>query len=140
MVKTLKALFLALTFMSAGFAVGKLDGLDWPASAQQAAPGGSAPVAPGARDGAASQPGAALRSAARESAANLAPEVKLVLEQVAKRVEAMDTRLTTLVEEARAKAIGYAVWAAVGLFALMFVSSVLGGTVVALALRRSRSA
>jgi hypothetical protein len=139
MVKTLKALFLALTLMSAGFVVGKLDGLDWPASAQQAAPSGSAPVAPGARDGAAPQPGAALRSAARESAANLAPEVKIILEQVAKRVEAMETLLTGLVEEARAKAIGYAVWMAVGLFALMFVSSVLGGTVVALMLKRSRS-
>ena len=140
MVKKLKALSLALVFMTAGFAVARLDGLDWPASAQQAAPGGSAPVAPGAREGAAPQPGAALRSAARESAANLAPEVKLVLEQVAKRVEAMETLLTGLVEEARAKAIGYAVWLAVGLSALMFVSSVLGGTVVALALRRSRSA
>lgn len=139
MVKTLKALFLALTLMSTGFVVGKLDGLDWPASAQQPAPGGSAPVAPGAREGAAAQPGAALRSAARESAANLAPEVALVLEQVAKRVEAMETLLTRLVEEARAKAIGYAMWLAVGLFALMFVSSVLGGTVVALVLRRSRA-
>lgn len=140
MVKTLKALFLALAFMSAGFAAARLDVLDWPASAQQVAPGGSAPVAPGARDGAAPQPGAALRSAARESAANLAPEVKIILEQVAKRVEAMETLLTGLVEEARAKAIGYAVWMAVGLFALMFVSSVLGGTVVALMLKRSRSA
>jgi hypothetical protein len=140
MVKTLKALFLALTFMGAGFAVARLDGLDWPASAQPAAPGPTAPATPGARDGAAPQPGATLRSVARDSAANLAPDVKLVLEQVAKRVETMEVLLTRLVEEARAKAIGYAVWAAVGLFALMFVSSVLGGTVVALALRRSRSA
>ena len=139
MIKNLKVLFLALAFMSAGFAVARLDVLDWPASAQQAAPGGSAPTTPGAREGAAPPAGTTLRSAARESAANLAPEVKLVLEQVAKRVESMETLLTRLVEEARTKAIGYAVWAAVGLFALMFVSSVLGGTVVALVLRRSRS-
>lgn len=138
MVKTLKAVFLALAFMSAGFAAARLDVFDWPASAQQAAPGGSAP-APGAREGSAPQAGT-LRSAARESAANLAPEVKLALEQVAKRVEAMETLLTGLIQEARAKAIGYAVWLAVGLFALMFVSSVLGGTVVALVLRRSRPA
>ena len=138
MVKTLKALFLALAFMSAGFAVARLDVLDWPASAQQAAPAGPAPAPSGAREGTARQAGT-LRSAARESAADLAPEVKLVLEQVAKRVEAIETLLTGLVEEARAKAIGYAVWLAVGLFALMFVSSLLGGTVVALVLRRSRS-
>lgn len=140
MVKMLKAMFLALTFMSAGYTVARLDVLDWPASAQQATPGGGAAlVAPGARDGA-PQAGAALRSAARESAASLVPEVKMVLEQVTRRVEAMETLIRGLVEEARARAIGYAVWAAVGLFALMFVSSVLGGTVVALAFRRSRAA
>jgi hypothetical protein len=140
MVKIFKSLFLALALMSAGFAAAKLEILDGRASAQQAVPGGPAPGAPGIRDGAPPPAGTTPRSAVRESAAALAPDVKLVLEQVAKRVEAMETLLTRLVEEARTKAIGYALWAAVGLFALMFLSSVLGGTVVALALRRSRAA
>jgi hypothetical protein len=132
MLKFLKAPILAVALMSAGFAVAKLDVLDWPASAQQVAPGGPAP---GAREAVPAQAGQALRSTAGESAADLAP----VLERVAKRVEAMETLLTRLIEEARAKAIGYAVWLAAGLSALMFISSVLGGTVAALVLRRSRA-
>ena len=139
MVKIFKSLFLALALMSAGFAAAKLEILDGQASAQQAAPGGPAPGTPGVREGA-PRADTPLRSAARESAAALAPDVKLVLEQVAKRVETLETLLTKLVEEAGAKAVGYALWAAAGLFALMFLSSVLGGTVVALALRRSRAA
>lgn len=140
MAKALKSVFFALAFMSAGFAAAELDIIGWPASAQQATPPASTPAAPGTRDGAAPPAGAGARSAVRESAAALAPDVARVLEQVARRVEALETRLIALVDEARARAIAYALWAAVGLFALMFVSSVLGGTVVALTLRRSRSA
>lgn len=50
-----------------------------------------------------------------------------------RQVPALETLVTRLVEEARAKAIGYALWAAGDLFTLMLLSSVLGGTVVALA-------
>jgi hypothetical protein len=140
MTKVLKSVFFALAFMSAGFAAAELDIAGWPVAAQQAAPPASAPAAPGIRDGVTPPAGAGARSAVRESAAALAPDVARVLEQVAKRVEALEARLIALVDEARARAIAYALWAAVGLFALMFVSSVLGGTVVALVLRRSRSA
>jgi hypothetical protein len=41
--------------------------------------------------------------------------------------------------EAGAKAATYALWAAVGLFAIMVLASVLGGVIVALIFRRSRN-
>jgi len=139
MVKVLKSMLLALAFMSVGFAGARLDIVGWPASAQQAAPPAAVPTAPGIRDGSAAPSGVTARSAARDSAAALAPDVARVLEQVTRRIEALETRLVALVDEARARVIAYALWAAGGFFVLMFLSSVLGGTVVALVLRRSRS-
>ena len=139
MVKVLKSMLLALAFMSVGFAGARLDIVGWPASAQQSAPPAAAPTAPGIRDGSAAPSGVGARSAAREAATALAPDVARVLEQVTRRIEALETRLVALVDEARARVIAYALWAAGGFFVLMFLSSVLGGTVVALVLRRSRS-
>lgn len=131
MLKVIRPLFLALAFMFLGFAAARFDLVDLPAAAQQATPGTGSTVAPTTRD---------VKPTVRESAANLAPDIKLLVEQVGKRIEALEQRLNKLADEARAKAITYALWAAGGLFVLMFLAAVLGGTLVAVVFRRSRAA
>lgn len=120
MLKVIRSLFFALAFMLAGFAASSLDIVGLPASAQQAAPA----------------PGSGLRSAVRDSAASAAPDIKLLVEQVGRKIEGLEQRLNGLADEARAKAVSYALWAAGGLFVLMFVAAVLGGTLVAVVFRR----
>ncbi len=43
------------------------------------------------------------------------------------------------IDEAGHKAMTYAIWGAVGFFALMVLASVLGGVIVALLFRRNRA-
>lgn len=128
-----RSLLSALTFMVIGFAVGELAFIDLPARAQQAAP------APSDSGRSPDQTGGGIRSAARDSAAALAPDVKAALEQVGKKVDAVEQSLSRLAAEARAKTLQFVIWTAVGLVALTFVSSLLGGLVVALMFRRSRA-
>src|SRR5881394_1983364 len=99
MLKVIRSLFFVLAFMLLGFAAARFDIVDSPASAQQATPGTGSPAAPAARD---------VRSTVRESTANLAPDIKLVVEQVGKKIEALEQRLDRLADEARAKAMRYA--------------------------------
>ncbi|MPZ33345.1 MAG: hypothetical protein GEV13_20530 [Rhodospirillales bacterium] len=137
--KMIRSLVAALLFMTAGFAIARLDLIALPALAQQAAPSPSAP-APAGQSVVPDKAGGTVKSAARDAAATLGPDVKLLLEQVNRKVEAIEQSLDKLAAEARAKVVTYVLWAAGGLFLLMFVSALLGGAVAALLLRRSRDA
>ncbi len=134
-----RSLLSALIFMVIGFAVGELAIIDLPARAQQATPAPSDSGAPATDGRSPDQTGGGIRSAARDSAAALAPDVKAALEQVGKKVDAVEQSLSRLAAEARAKTLQFVIWTAVGLVALTFVSSLLGGLVVALMFRRSRA-
>jgi hypothetical protein len=134
--KMIRSLVLALLFMTAGLAIARLDLGASPALAQQAAPSPSAP-APAGQPVAPDKAGGTVKSAARDAAATLGPDVKLLLEQVNRKVEAVERSIDKLAAEARAKIVTYALWAAGGLFLLMSVSALLGGSVAVLLLRRS---
>lgn len=127
MSRMFRTLSFALAFMIAGFAVATSGIVDTPAAAQQpspSAPPGQVPAA---------------KAAVRDQAAALEADIKPLLDKVGKKVEGLEQQLNKLADEARAKAVTYALWAAGGLFVLMFVSSLLGGAVAVLLLRRSRA-
>lgn len=128
-----RSLLFALLFISVGFVLARIDAAAPVAFAQTPpAPSTPGPVAPS------DKVGGAARSAAREAAATVAPDVKLLLEQVNRKVEAVERSLDKLAGEARARVVTYALWAAGGLFVLTFVSALLGGVVAGLMLRHSR--
>jgi hypothetical protein len=62
-----------------------------------------------------------------------------VVEEMKKKIEGMEKNLNQLVSEARATAARYVLWGSVAMVALMFISSVIGGTVVGLMMRRSKA-
>jgi len=136
MYQAFRSLAFALAFMGAGFTIGQAGLLDLPALAQLTAPPPADAGATGSRDRLPGGAAAEMKAAAKDAAANVAPEVKAVLEQVGKKVDTLERTFTGLATEARAKAVHYAIWAAVGLIVLTFVSSVLGGLVVAMMFRR----
>lgn len=69
----------------------------------------------------------------------LPPELKALRDEVTEQVGDLRAFVDRKIQEAGAKAVTYALWAAAGLFALMILASVLGGVVVALLFRRSRN-
>jgi hypothetical protein len=66
----------------------------------------------------------------------LTPELEALRDELAGQVEELRTIVHKTYEEAGAKAVAYALWGAAGLFAIMVLSSVLGGVIVALIFRR----
>lgn len=78
------------------------------------------------------------KEAGMERARSMAPELKAVRDEMAAQVGELRALVEKKYEEAGAKAVTYAIWAAVGLFALMVLASVLGGMIVALLFRRNR--
>lgn len=79
------------------------------------------------------------REAAAERARALGPELKALRDEMKAQVSDVRTLIDKKVDEAGAKARTYAIWAAVGIFALMVLASVLGGVIVALLFRRNRA-
>ena len=69
----------------------------------------------------------------------LPPELKALRDEIAEQVGDLRATVNKKYEEAGAKAATYALWAAVGLFAIMVLASVLGGVIVALIFRQSRN-
>jgi len=134
MLRLVRSALFALFFMSVGFAVASFT--DGPsAHAQPAArPDQQRPAPPPATGGGnTDRPGAVLRAAAA------APEIGAVVEALRAKIEGMEKNLNQLVSEARATAARYVLWGAVGIVVLTFISSVIGGTVVGLMMRRSKA-
>ena len=134
MLRLVRSALFALFFMSVGFAVASFT--DGPsAHAQPAArPDQQRPAPPPATGGGnTDRPGVVLRAAAA------APEIAAVVEEMKRKVEGMEKNLNQLAGEARATAARYVLWGSVGMVALMFISSVIGGTVVGLMMRRSKA-
>ena len=134
MLRLVRSTFFALFFVSVGFAAASIT--DGPsAHAQPAArPDQPRPAPPPAATGGSTErPGAVLRAAAA------APEIAAVVEEMKKKIEGMERNLNQLVSEARATAARYVLWGGVAMVALMFISSVIGGTVVGLMMRRSKA-
>lgn len=132
MPRMFRSLFFALVFTIAGFAVAPSGIVGVPAAAQQPSPSAPTDQAPSAQ-------APDVRAAVRDQAAALEADIRPLLEKIGKKVEALEQLLHRLADEARARAVTYALWAAAGLFVLMFVSSLLGGAVAVLLLRRSRA-
>jgi hypothetical protein len=132
MLRIVRSTFFALFFVTVGFAAGSFT--DGPsAHAQPAAKPDQARPAPPPTGGNTERPGAVLRAAAA------APEIVAVVEETRKKIEGMEKNLNQLVSEARATAARYVLWGSVAMVALMFISSVIGGTVVGLVMRRSQA-
>jgi hypothetical protein len=70
----------------------------------------------------------------------LPPELKALRDEIKEQVGDLRATVNKKYEEAGAKAAAYALWAAVGLFVIMVLASVLGGVIVALIFRRNRNA
>jgi hypothetical protein len=79
------------------------------------------------------------KESAAERARAMGPELKALRDEMASQVGEVRTLIDRKVDEAGAKARTYAIWAAVGLFVLMVLASVLGGVIVALLFRRNRA-
>jgi hypothetical protein len=79
------------------------------------------------------------RESAAERARALGPELKALRDEMTAQVGEVRAHIDKKVDEAGRKAMTYAIWAAVGLFALMVLASVLGGVIVALLFRRNRA-
>ena len=79
------------------------------------------------------------KDAAAERARALGPELKALRDEMKAQVSEVRTLIDKRVDEAGAKARTYAIWAGVGVFALMVLASVLGGVIVALLFRRNRA-
>jgi hypothetical protein len=132
MLRLVRSTFFALFFVSVGFAAASFT--DGPsAHAQPAARPDQPRAAPPATGGNTERPGAVLRAAAA------VPEIGAVVEEMKKKIEGMEKNLNQLVSEARATAARYVLWGSVAMVALMFISSVIGGTVVGLMMRRSKA-
>jgi hypothetical protein len=69
----------------------------------------------------------------------LPPELKALRDEFAEQVGELRALVDKKYEEAGAKAVTYALWAAAGLFAIMVLASVVGGAIVTLLFRRSRN-
>ena len=76
------------------------------------------------------------KEAGVERAREMASELKAVRGEIAAQVGELRGLVEKKYEEAGTRAETYAIWAAVGLFALMVLASVLGGVIVALLFRR----
>jgi len=79
------------------------------------------------------------KESAAERAREMGPELKALRDEMKAQVGEMRAMVDKKVDEAGHKAMSYAIWAAVGFFALMVLASVLGGVIVALLFRRNRA-
>ena len=79
------------------------------------------------------------KESAAERARAMGPELKALRDEMKAQVGEMRAMVDKKVDEAGHKAKAYAIWAAVGVFALMVLASVLGGVIVALLFRRNRT-
>ncbi len=79
------------------------------------------------------------RESAAERARAMGPELKALQDEMKAQVGEMRALIDKKVDEAGHRAMTYAIWAAVGFFALMVLASVLGGVIVALLFRRNRA-
>jgi hypothetical protein len=134
MLRLVRSTLFALFFVSLGFAAASFT--DGPSAHAQPAARPDQPRSappPAATGGNTERPGAVLRAAAA------APEIAAVVEEMRKKIEGMEKNLNQLVSEARATAARYVLWGSVAMVALMFISSVIGGTVVGLMMRRSKA-
>jgi hypothetical protein len=79
------------------------------------------------------------RESAAERARAMGPELKALRDEMKAQVGEVRALVDTKMDEAGHKAMSYAIWGAVGFFALMVLASVLGGVIVALLFRRNRA-
>lgn len=79
------------------------------------------------------------RESAADRARAMGPELKALRDEMTAQVGELRALVDRKVDEAGHKAMTYAIWAAVGFFALMVLASVLGGVIVALLFRRNRA-
>lgn len=79
------------------------------------------------------------KESATERARAMGPELKALRDEMKAQVGEVRALIDKKVDEAGHKAKTYAIWAAVGFFALMVLASVLGGMIVALLFRRNRA-
>lgn len=79
------------------------------------------------------------KESAAERARAMGPELKALRDEMKTQVGEMRALIDKKIDEAGHKAMTYAIWAAVGFFALMVLASVLGGVIVALLFRRNRA-
>lgn len=79
------------------------------------------------------------RESAAERARAMGPELKALRDEMKAQVGEVRALIDKKVDEAGHKAMSYAIWGAVGFFALMVLASVLGGVIVALLFRRNRA-
>jgi hypothetical protein len=79
------------------------------------------------------------KESAAERARAMGPELKALRDDMAAQVGELRALVDRRVDEAGHKAMTYAIWGAVGFFALMVLASVLGGVIVALLFRRNRA-
>lgn len=79
------------------------------------------------------------KESAAERARALGPELKALRDEMKAQVGEVRALIDKKVDDAGHKAKTYAIWAAVGVFALMVLASVLGGVIVALLFRRNRA-
>jgi len=79
------------------------------------------------------------KESAAERARAIGPELKALQDEMKAQVGEVRALIDRKVDEAGHKAKAYAIWAAVGFFALMVLASVLGGVIVALLFRRNRA-
>ena len=130
MTRSLRAVGSALLFIAIGFAAARMaDVASPPALAQQTVP------APSTAD----KPPAGERLAGEAKAMTLPPEVKGLLEDTRRRIDTLQKTVDQSLAELRAKVITYSIWAVLGLCALMLVSSLIGGAVAGLIVRRRRT-
>ncbi len=79
------------------------------------------------------------RESAAERARAMGPELKALRDEMKAQVGEVRALVDKKMDEAGHKAMSYAIWGAVGFFALMVLASVLGGVIVALLFRRNRA-
>lgn len=79
------------------------------------------------------------RESAAERARAIGPELKALQDEMKTQAGELRALVDKKVDEAGRKAMTYAIWGAVGFFALMVLASVLGGVIVALLFRRNRT-
>ena len=128
---------IALVFAGAALArdAGEEGARPAPAAAvQQAQAQPPAPPGAGALERGREAAGAAVERV--RSKVPLTPELEALRDELVGQVEELRAVVHRTYEEAGAKAVAYALWGAAGLFAIMVLSSVLGGVIVALIFRR----
>ena len=79
------------------------------------------------------------KESAAERARAMGPELKALRDEMTAQVGEVRALIDKKVDEAGHKAKTYAIWAAVGFFALMVLASIFGGVIVALLFRRNRA-